>query len=219
MWTFEKIDNVSNFFGPKGVVKDADGKWYAPFVADFSITLPEGLSAWYVTDVVDPGKSQIQRMKVKDGIVVPPMTPLLLELKGPEAADNKMVVGEDWEQDVLAEDNALSMAMDDLGFLLGKTIPAPDAHYYVLGLNDGKVALVQSEQTFFNPNEPFFYLDDTRMRLNTSGCLVLADKVDAITNLNVETVSNGRCYDLQGRLVEHPTKGIYIINGKKVVLK
>ncbi len=26
-------------------------------------------------------------------------------------------------------------------------------------------------------------------------------------------------YDLSGRRVEHPTKGIYIINGKKVVIK
>ena len=31
--------------------------------------------------------------------------------------------------------------------------------------------------------------------------------------------ANGIYYDLQGRRVEKPTKGIYIVNGKKVVLK
>ena len=28
---------------------------------------------------------------------------------------------------------------------------------------------------------------------------------------------NGEVYDLQGRRVEHPTKGLYIVNGKKVI--
>ena len=32
-------------------------------------------------------------------------------------------------------------------------------------------------------------------------------------------LSNGKCYDLQGRRVEKPTKGLYILNGKKVVIK
>ena len=219
VWTFETLDNETNFFGPKGAFQGDNGKWYAPFAADFSITLPKGVTAWYVTNEVDPGKSQIQRMKVQEGKVIPPMTPIILELNGPEAADNKMVVGKDWEEDVLAEDNALSLATDTLGFLLGKTLPAPDAHYYVFGLKDGKLALVQSEQTFLNPNEPYFYLDDARMEKNVSGSLVLEDNVDAIGNILADKPASGVYYDLQGRPVEHPTKGIYIINGKKVVLK
>ena len=219
VWTFETLDNETNFFGPKGAFQGDNGKWYAPFAADFSITLPKGVTAWYVTNEVDPGKSQIQRMKVQEGKVIPPMTPIIFELNGPEAADNKMVVGKDWEEDVLAEDNALSLATDTLGFLLGKTLPAPDAHYYVFGLKDGKLALVQSEQTFLNPNEPYFYLDDARMEKNVSGCLVLEDNVDSINTILAGKPASGVYYDLQGRPVEHPTKGIYIINGKKVVLK
>lgn len=219
VWTFDGLDNASNFFGPKGAFQDGNGKWYAPFAADFSITLPKGITAWYVTNEVDPGKSQIQRMKVQEGTVIPPMTPIILELNGPEAADNKVVVGEDWELDVLAEDNALSLATDTLDFLLGKTLPAPDSHYYVFGLKEGKLALVESEQTFFEPNEPFFYLDDARKEKNTSGCLVLEDNVDAIGTILAGKPASGVYYDLQGRPVEHPTKGIYIIDGKKVVLK
>ena len=30
---------------------------------------------------------------------------------------------------------------------------------------------------------------------------------------------NGAVYDLQGRRVENPTKGLYIVNGKKVMVK
>ena len=40
-----------------------------------------------------------------------------------------------------------------------------------------------------------------------------------IINVNRETITNNRYYTLDGREVEHPTKGIYILNGKKVVVK
>ena len=43
------------------------------------------------------------------------------------------------------------------------------------------------------------------------------------TDIEVETTDNGQqttdFYDLQGRRVENPTKGIYIVSGKKVVIK
>ena len=38
------------------------------------------------------------------------------------------------------------------------------------------------------------------------------------SNLNVEKVSN-EYFDLSGRRVAQPTKGVYIVNGKKVVIK
>lgn len=40
-----------------------------------------------------------------------------------------------------------------------------------------------------------------------------------IMDINREATTNNRYYTLDGRLVENPTKGIYIVNGKKVVVK
>lgn len=40
-----------------------------------------------------------------------------------------------------------------------------------------------------------------------------------IENLTVESVENPVIYDLNGRRVEKPSKGIYIVNGKKVLFK
>ena len=40
-----------------------------------------------------------------------------------------------------------------------------------------------------------------------------------IENNNREAITNNRYYDLQGRRVNQPTKGLYIVNGKKVVIK
>lgn len=40
-----------------------------------------------------------------------------------------------------------------------------------------------------------------------------------INNVNRETMTHNGCYNLNGQRVENPTKGLYIVNGKKVVLK
>ena len=40
-----------------------------------------------------------------------------------------------------------------------------------------------------------------------------------IVNMNHETITNNQYYTLDGRRVENPTKGLYIVNGKKVVVK
>ena len=42
------------------------------------------------------------------------------------------------------------------------------------------------------------------------------DDIDEIVN---SKSSNSKWYDLQGRRVSNPTKGLYIVNGKKVVIK
>ena len=45
------------------------------------------------------------------------------------------------------------------------------------------------------------------------------DGTTGINKINLEKVLNGRFYNLQGQEVKNPTKGLYIVNGKKVILK
>ena len=46
------------------------------------------------------------------------------------------------------------------------------------------------------------------------------DQVEGAENISGQkTKQNSGWYTLQGQRVEHPTKGIYIHNGKKVILK
>ncbi len=45
------------------------------------------------------------------------------------------------------------------------------------------------------------------------------NETTGISDVNRETITNNRYYDLQGRRVAQPTKGLYIVNGKKVVVK
>ena len=63
------------------------------------------------------------------------------------------------------------------------------------------------------------------MLLDANGCVVNADKVaitgatDGITSVNANgATDNDTYYNINGMRVEHPTKGIYIHNGRKVVM-
>lgn len=54
------------------------------------------------------------------------------------------------------------------------------------------------------------------------GSVNLTDEMTAgigATLIDKSEMTNNRYYTLDGRCVEHPTKGVYIVNGKKVVIK
>lgn len=48
---------------------------------------------------------------------------------------------------------------------------------------------------------------------------VFEDEPSGINNVNHEAITDNRYYDLQGRRVMQPTKGLYIVNGKKILAK
>ncbi len=57
------------------------------------------------------------------------------------------------------------------------------------------------------------------MAVGTDGTTGIGQVESAENVSGQETRQNSGWYTLQGQRVEHPTKGIYIHNGKKVVLR
>lgn len=49
--------------------------------------------------------------------------------------------------------------------------------------------------------------------------IIVVDEATGIENINTEIIKDGVIYDLLGRKIENPTQGIYIKNGKKVLIK
>ena len=47
----------------------------------------------------------------------------------------------------------------------------------------------------------------------------LDDDVTAIETVKAQNVENGQYFNLAGQRVAQPTKGLYIVNGKKVIIK
>ena len=53
----------------------------------------------------------------------------------------------------------------------------------------------------------------------TARSFIGLNETTGISDVNRETMANNRYFDLQGRSVAQPTKGLYIMNGKKVLVK
>ena len=49
--------------------------------------------------------------------------------------------------------------------------------------------------------------------------IVFEDETTGISTVKTAATIEGNCYDLSGRKVAQPTKGLYIVNGRKVVIK
>ena len=82
---------------------------------------------------------------------------------------------------------------------------------------DGNV-FVRFTGTSFNADEAFVNISDA----SSSGAkydLVFDGEGTTTGIVEFEKSATTTYYDLQGRKVERPTTGIYIINGKKTVIK
>jgi hypothetical protein len=82
---------------------------------------------------------------------------------------------------------------------------------YPTGAN-GKVNDTDGESDWFIYKVNSYKGPDT-----TTGHGALSTGINTVTTSR--TINNGLIYDLSGRLISHPTKGIYIRNGKKFIVK
>ena len=63
------------------------------------------------------------------------------------------------------------------------------------------------------------YLPASEVPAGARLAMVFDGETTGISSAVSEVLGNGRFYDLQGREVAQPTKGLYIVNGKKVILR
>ena len=87
-----------------------------------------------------------------------------------------------------------------------------DGSQYVLAQKDGKVGFYKAEGTI--PAGKAFLVSTAA---GVKGFALSFDGETGIAEIAEKTVENDAIYDLSGRRVEKATKGIYIINGKKVL--
>lgn len=83
-------------------------------------------------------------------------------------------------------------------------------------LQNGNLFAAQSGETYKTKAFRAWFVD------NSAGARALTFSVDgglatSIEALDVQPEVNGSVYDLQGRRVSQPAKGLYIVNGKKVI--
>lgn len=175
---------------------------YSTFIAPFDVDIPVGVTAYEASGASD---ETLQMTEISN--TIPANTPVVLYS---ENGISTTVSGIS-----TAEKNTYT---DNAGLLTGVyTDTTAEAGWYVLQNHDGEVAFyqVQDVQPMVTAYHAYLTTGDNSVKAFHFG------SNDATAIKSVENAKEGHnaIYDLTGRRVENAVKGIYIVNGKKVVLK
>lgn len=99
----------------------------------------------------------------------------------------------------------------------------PNANYYILTVKNGRVVFAQANTQATVPSDKA-YLDLSGVSGARARTIRLSisnndDGTTAINSIENEQTSNNDIYNMTGQRVTNPTKGFYIINSKKVIIK
>ena len=237
MWILEKVDDT-NYFGvkPSTNMKGRDGKYYTTLYVDFPFQIKGDVKAYTIEGVEAKNADGYYFAKVKklaqQGDVVPAQTAVVLECNSTNPADNQLLPqGDEITQ---TSDNRLcgtffgatinGLTVKD-GTGTERNVTRDNIRAFNINTNDSRNPIgfykVNSTVTTIPSNKAFLVL--TNAEAQAKG-FVLEFEDGSTTGIEtIETSKNstedGVYYDLQGRRVEKPTRGIYIVNGKKVVIK
>ena len=237
MWILEKVDDT-NYFGvkPSTNMRGRDGKYYTTLYVDFPFQIKGDVKAYTIEGVEAKNADGYYFAKVKklaqQGDVVPAQTAVVLECNSTNPADNQLLPTGDETPET--SDNRLC------GTFFGGAING-------LAVKDGTGAernVTHDNIRAFNINTAdsrnpigFYKLNNTVTTIPGNKAFLVLTNAEAQAKgfvlefedggtTGIETIENskhstedGVYYDLQGRRVENPTRGVYIVNGKKVVIK
>ena len=195
-WTIEEVTSLPVTISAAG---------YATFYCPVAVTLPEGLTAYYVAST-DNGMAQMTQITG----VIPANTGVIL--KG-EAGPYSLTIG---GEAVAVEDNKLSGTA-------AATYITEDAYVLskvdeVVGFN--KAAKNQQSNSSWLNNAFKAYLPANAVTTADARFLVFSfgdDNETAIEGVEAENSADAVVYDLAGRRVQNAQKGVFIVNGKVVI--
>jgi hypothetical protein len=228
-WILEPLTEASmetSYFGAEPLAKVTDGtKYYTTMYTAFPYKLMDGVKAYYVQSV-----SGNKAKCVEISGVVPAYTAVILECNSTDPKQNRLVPNTRQVPSVVTpEDNLLKGVIDIVNGTTTST--TPEVNYRtannqetmrVLNVNSkGVLGFYKYGGTYMNTNKA--YLDVSSVTNAKSFTLEFvegeATGISEVRTLDPQTIHDGYYYDLQGRRVENPTHGLYIINGKKVFIK
>ena len=237
MWILEEVNNT-NYFGvkPSANMRGRDGKYYTTLYVDFPFKIVGDVKAYTIEGVDAKNAQGYYFAKVKElaqqGDVVPAQTAVVLECNSTNPADNQLLPTGD--EKPKTSNNRLCGTFFG-GSINGMTVKDGAGNDYnvthdnirAFNINtaDSRNPIgfykVKSNVTNIPGNKAFLVL--TNAEAQAKG-FVLEFEDGGTTGIEtIESSKNstesGIYYDLQGRRVENPTRGVYIVNGKKVVIK
>ena len=181
--------------------KSVGSNGWATYVPDYNVEFTDGDA--FVVTAVDETKREATLTAVTK---VPAKTPVLLKGTGEKTATVLSDASVAAPDNMLTVSNGTALSSGNYNWVLAKNGESACFKEWTgddATLN-GKVVLVLGFAAGSSARPLNFIFDD--------------ETVTGIANLNVNDNDN-QVFDLQGRRVAQPQKGLYIVNGKKVVIK
>ena len=179
---------------------------YATMVIPFAAALPAGVTAKNLTGVDVDGET----ITTTEATSIAADQPVLIKAT---ATDYEFTA-------TGAAVAATAEGVVSNGLLRGtyaNTTAAADTNNYVLQNSDTygvNFYLVTGTAATMKPFRAYLTTDGSTARL-----FLNLDEATDINTVNGEEVMGNDCFDLQGRRVSQPTRGLYIMNGRKVLVK
>jgi len=196
--------NITVTYCPATVIVTVGAKGFATLASDYALDFTGKSIKAYTISSTDGSKLTLtQKMKVAKG------EPVLLYS---ETANDSQ------EIPVIAETEATADPTNKLVRGTDEAITWSETEkFYVLNTTDTP-AFYRANNSLVAASKA--YLDLTGLSANArSFTLSFGNETLGITEANRETMTDNRYYNLNGQRMTQPTKGLYIINGKKVMMK
>lgn len=197
-FTFEEVayPNTINF----NAAQNINGVSYiATFSAPFATIIPEGVKAYYVS-----AKGTEATMTAIDAKAIPANQGVILTSESDKAATMVPAAGE----------TAATITGNQLGHSAGAVKALTAGEGYILGNG--------SEGTAFYPCKAGSLPSNKAYLLGNGESAIVMNFGNAVTGINTIAApasAKAPIFDLSGRRVVKATKGLYIQNGKKVIVK
>ncbi len=179
---------------------------YATFSSEYDVAIPDGVTAYYATGAT---VGKVTMTPIANGI---PSTQAAMLYK----EDGGLVT---FTPAVTLEESTTNLLVK--GTIDGVPATTTDKFRYVFGTQNDVLAFYNVATAISQVMTGKAYLETTESIKPASGAPILVTFGDDATDIRSigNIVKDNVYYDLSGRRVAEPTKGVYIVNGKKVIIK
>lgn len=200
-----KLTEVSDYYNKVNLTSDGEDA-YASIYLPFSVTIPEGITAYAVEN---QNGTTAHMEAIVTGGTLPKETAAILKKDG-QTTNETIYLSP-------AENSGSFSGTNMLGGTVATTARETlgSGTTYVLGNADGYIGLYPYTGTNLAKGKAYLHIASAGVKTLTFNF----GDVDAISSTMMTSDAPEEIYNLSGQRVSKPSRGLYIVNGKKAIVK